>query len=185
MKPITFLTAGAVALATTTVSADIIDLNFFLSGDQEVPANDSDAAGAGRIIFDTDTNLFSIDIMVYGITLGDLFDVGPNSTPIHIHNAPAGAAGPIVVDLGYMSDFQDDGLGIRLRVTDQLFGGTQGGVDSDPEANELALLAGDLYVNIHTNDFSSGELRGQLLPAPGSLALLAGAGLLAGRRRRE
>lgn len=58
-------------------------------------------------------------------------------------------------------------------------------VITDDQADDL--LAGLYYINIHTDDFPGGEIRGQVnaVPAPAGMALL-GAGLLAlgGLRRR-
>lgn len=178
------LAITAAAALSTAAAADIVTFDFFLSGDQEVPPVDTPAVGAAELQYNTDTQTFSIDIMVFGIELADLLDVGPNNTPIHIHNAPAGANGPIVVDLGFMGSFVEDGLGIRFQLTDQPFGGQQGNVFSDPDDNELALFAAELYVNIHTNDHPTGELRGQIVPAPASTLALASLGLLSTRRRR-
>jgi hypothetical protein len=170
--------------AGSLASAEIIEWNFFMSGQNEVPPNNSDATGAGQLLYDTDTQTFSMDIMIYGIDLADLAPAGPNGTPIHIHNAPAGQNGGIVIDLGFITPLVADGQGIRYQVTDHLFGGTFGGVSSDPNDNEAALFAAELYVNLHTNDYPGGELRGQLAPAPGALATL-GLGLLVGVRRRR
>jgi len=184
MKKSTIAAAAAFSLLAGAASADIIEYNFYVGGDQEVPPNDSDATGAGQLLYDTDTQTFSIDLVIFGIELDDLLGVGPNSSPIHIHNAPAGSNGPIVIDLGFLDDFEDFGLGIRYSVSDQLFGGTYGDITSDPNDNQAALFAGELYVNVHTVDYASGEVRGQLVPAPGAAALLGLGGLVACRRRR-
>ncbi|MEW6251295.1 MAG: CHRD domain-containing protein, partial [Planctomycetota bacterium] len=126
----------------------------------------------------------TIDMVVFGITLQELLGVGPNNSPAHIHMAPAGANGPIVVDLGFLAGgFQQSGLGIRLQIPDALFGGVQGGVNSDPATNAAALLAGNLYVNVHTQEFPGGEIRAQI-PEPAALALL-GVGLALQARRRR
>lgn len=180
------LAATAVLGAAQSAQADIAEFNFFLSGDQAVPGNDTDAAGAAQFIYDTDTDTFDLDLMVFGLELSDLSIAGPNGTPIHIHMAPAGANGPIVFDLGFFSNFFDDGLGIRFQLTGQSVEDMQGGIPPiDAAAFEAALFSSNLYVNIHTNDFPGGELRGQIIPTPGVLALLGVAGLVTGRRRRR
>jgi uncharacterized protein (TIGR03382 family) len=46
------------------------------------------------------------------------------------------------------------------------------------------LLAGNVYVNIHSQAFPGGEIRGNLIPTPGAVALVGLAGLAMGRRRR-
>jgi len=175
----------ALSLAAAVQASEIIIFNFALTGAQEVPPNNSNAVGAARLEYYTETKRFDIDLMVFGIGLGDLRGVGPNLTPAHIHLAPPGVNGPIVIDLGYLSGgFKQDGLGIRLTVKDALFGGQQGGVYSDPSANEAALFAGNLYANVHTNAYPGGQIRGQIVPEPSVRVLVAALGVLAVLRRR-
>lgn len=91
----------------------------------------------------------------------------PASPGAHIHNAPAGSNGPIV--FGFSSGAWD------------LNGSATWNDLSQSHVDEL--FAGNLYINFHTTAFPGGEVRGQIVPTPGTLAL-AGVGLLAISRRR-
>jgi MYXO-CTERM domain-containing protein len=185
-RALTALAVCAPLALADFASAGIIEFNFNLDGGQEVPANNSTAVGSGQLLYDDSDMTFDLDLMVFGITLAELHGAGPNSSPVHIHLAPPGANGGIVIDLGFFDSFEVSGQGIRLQITNALFGGTMGGVTSNPAANQAALFAGNLYVNIHTMNFNGGEIRGQIpaIPAPGALALL-GAGVITARRRRD
>ncbi|MFG0273457.1 MAG: CHRD domain-containing protein [Phycisphaerales bacterium] len=180
--------AGAACALAAPSDGAFITANFPLSGAQEAPPNDADAFGVGTIVVDTTAKTFNLDLFVVGIGLTDLLGVGPNSSPVHIHNAPAGANGPIVIDLGFFGSFVEDGLGITLSLRDIAFGGVQGGISSDIDSNLEQLFLGALYVNIHTNDFPGGEIRGQIvgpeIPTPGAAWLFALGGFVALRRRR-
>lgn len=172
--------------AASTADAQIIRRNFMLDGSQEVPPNSSTALGFARLVVDASTGLYELDLFITGIGLGDLRGAGANSTPLHIHNAPVGVNGGIVVDAGFHSGgFVAEPGGIRAIVHHQPFGGVQGLLNGPPIATNIAnLLAGNLYLNVHTNAFPGGEIRGQAIPAPSALALLAIGGLVAARRRR-
>lgn len=187
MKTIGLCTVATIALAASA-NAAILSANFGLSGAQEVPANGSSELGIGAIDYDTTTNTFDMTLFVVGIPLSELRPTGPNATPVHIHLAPAGANGPIVIDLGFLASFQQDGLGISLTAMGVTAGGTYGGVISDPATVIQAFIDGNLYVNIHTESFPGGEIRGQIprlpIPTPATATLMGIAGLVAAKRRR-
>lgn len=179
--------AVGLALAATSTNAQMIVRNFPLSGAQEVPPNASTATGFARLTVDVATGLYELDLFVTGIALADLRGAGPNASPLHFHNAPVGVNGGIVVDAGFHAGgFVAEPGGIRATVHHQLFGGMQGGLNGPPVATNIAnLLAGALYLNVHTNAFPGGEIRGQAVPAPSAAVLLAIGGVVAARRRRR
>jgi hypothetical protein len=71
---------------------------------------------------------------------------------MHFHEGPRNVAGPIVVDLTSSIDTNEDGV---------LFAQGTASVD---QAFVDALLAGNIYVNVHTALNPSGEVRGQVIP---------------------
>lgn len=186
MNTRTLSALAALSIGAASASAGIVTTNFMLSGDQEVPPNSSNALGVATIDYDTTADTFDITVLVVGIGLADLRPAGPNGTPIHIHLAPPGSNGGIVIDLGFLASFQQAGLGIEYTATGVAAGGTFGAVNSDPATVQQAFRQGNLYVNIHTNAFPGGEIRGNIppIPTPATAALIGAAGLLAVGRRR-
>jgi hypothetical protein len=155
--------AAAVALAAGAVAAEEFVFYAYISGDNEVPGNDSPALGFMAGVYDDVANTFAFNWNITDNLIGD-----PSAPGAHIHNAPAGANGPIV--FGFASGAWD--LTGSALWTDL----TQEHVD--------ALFASELYINFHTTAFPGGEVRGQIVPTPGVLAL-AGSGLLFAARRRR
>ena len=118
-----------------------------LSGANEVPAVGTAAAGNVFVGLTAATN----EITVFG-SFGGL---GSAYTGSHIHNAAIGANGGIIQDLATDATIAPDGLSGNYDALSTTFTLT------DPA--EAALLAGELYINVHTTGNGSGEIRGQLL----------------------
>jgi hypothetical protein len=110
-----------------------------LEGSQEVPAVTSSATGTGWFVLNADATELTYHITFSGLTLA----------ASHFHMAPAGTAGGVV----------------RAITFD---GNTASGVwretDDQPLTSELVadLVAGNIYVNIHTSANPGGEIRGQV-----------------------
>jgi hypothetical protein len=114
-------------------------VSFVMSGANEVPPNDSTATGDGTASLNLLTNLLTLHYEFSGLS--------SDQTAAHIHMAPAGMNGPVIIPLPNGSpvdgEFQLDA------------------------AQAEAFLAGNLYVNVHTTMFPGGEIRGQLAEEPG------------------
>jgi len=110
------------------------DFTVALSGDEEVGGGDPDGSGIARVDFGGDQVCFIID-------LTGVEDV----TAAHIHAAPAGVNGPIVIDF----DIPNNGL--------------EGCVTSDRQLmRQILRNPAGYYVNVHSVPFPAGAVRGQL-----------------------
>jgi len=161
--------AAVCAVTTTSIcAAEIIVFNFTLDGEQEVPSVDTPGWGTAEVTINTTTGLLEWDVEYH-----DLIGL---STAAHFH-------GP--ADFGENAGIQVDmaGPGAEFGV----HSGTLIGSATIDATQIQDLLDGLWYVNIHSNEFSPGEIRGQVvqaLPAPGAVALL-GIATLAGCSRRR
>ena len=131
------LAAVSVVLAAYCGTAISQELKIALSGSHEIPPVTTSATGAAVINVGADKAV-----------RGSVTVSGLSPTAVHIHEAPAGKNGPIVIPL------------------------TQTGPDvwSVPENIKLtdvqfeSFKAGNLYVNVHTVANRGGEIRGQIKP---------------------
>jgi hypothetical protein len=106
---------------------------------------DSDAVGTATAV--VRGNLFTVSGQFDGLT-SPLMDAG-DAGPAHVHEAPVDEDGPIVFPIAV--DAAGDMRSGRLSVSRPLAG------------DELAALeAGDYYVNVHSQSYPAGEIRGQL-----------------------
>lgn len=154
---------AAALFAATPASATLFQLTASLDGAQETPPVATPATGSATVTFDDTTNLMSWTISFSGL-LGTM----SNS---HFHGpAPVGSPAGVRVGIPFTAGVQADTL-----------------IGSATISNAFAteLLGGLWYINIHSNLYPGGEIRGQvtLVPEPGTLLLLAGGiSLLAMRR---
>jgi hypothetical protein len=109
----------------------------------------------GDAFFDIEGNTIR-----YLIEVEDIDDV----TLAHIHNGDDDTAGPIVVEL-----FNAGTEPVSFTDRDELIEGSftvadlqAGGGITTIDALIDAMEAGTVYVNVHTTDHSSGEIRGQI-----------------------
>jgi CHRD domain/Dockerin type I domain len=110
-------------------------MNVVLEGSQQVPPLVTQAQGGGTATYDATTRLLALDLNVTGLESAE--------TVAHVHGPAArGANAGVLINL-------NTGL---PKVQTAMLDATQEGY----------LLAGQLYVNIHTAGNGSGEMRGQL-----------------------
>jgi hypothetical protein len=128
-----------------------------LSGSEEVPAADTEAQG--QAIFQLNE---AGDAIHYKLIVANIDDVQMS----HIHLAPAGSNGGIVVWLypdappPQLIEGRTDGILAEGTITAaNLVGALAGQSISDLVAE---IMAGNTYVNVHTIDFPGGEVRGQI-----------------------
>ena len=126
-----------------------------LSGQDEVPAVDTDAVGLATLSLNPSQTALDFKVLTYGLEA---------TTMSHIHVGAQGVNGPPVVFLFGPEDpgVDQDGLLSEGTITEEdllevpdLFDGTmQSLVDG--------LRAGTMYVNVHTESNPAGEIRGQV-----------------------
>jgi hypothetical protein len=176
----------SLVLSAPLASAAPITVEVPLSPQLEVPSipdgtgpGESQAAGLAQITFDP---AFPDDGITFVLNLTNI------DTPLqqgHIHLAPPGVNGPIAVDFFHF-----------IGTPSQIFGALvvlpgEASLRAGRTWQEVidAIQAGEAYVNVHTQEFQGGELRGNFeaaVPEPAMLVLLgAGLSLLALRRRSE
>jgi hypothetical protein len=172
MKQSCYSFLAAAGLLAVPAAADVIEIDISPPGTSPgiglSPANEphavtSDGSGGeifGGITFDTDTRVLAYTFG-YGLVAGFTNTTGP-ATAAHIHGpALVGGTAPPIHDFFAVMDHlpagypADGGLIV-------------GSVTLDP-ASAAQLRAGRLYINIHTEDYPAGELRGQLIEVVGNL----------------
>lgn len=132
--------AAALAFAAAPAFAEVINLKAELKGSSEVPPNDSPGTGTLEGTFDTDTKVLTWTITYEGTT-------GP-VTAAHFHGpaTETAAAAPILPLEGDLASPINGNATL-----------------DDQQATDLQ--GGAWYINLHTEQYPDGELRGQVMKA--------------------
>lgn len=125
-------------VTVTVLNSPTIDVA--VSAAEVFPRTDSGATGAGQLTFN----------LVTGAVTGGVTLTGITATLAHIHHGIAGTNGPVIVDF------------VRSGTDPNRWDAEAGGTLTADQVS--ALLAGQLYVNVHTAAFPNGEIRGQIRP---------------------
>ena len=193
--------AAAMLMTAPLAQATLIHFHFNLSGANEVPANSSTGTGSGDFDLDTTAQTLTGHIVFSGLvgTTG----LNGTTTASHIHCCLAspfltgvnvGVATVVPAfpgfPLGVTSGTDDFVLDLSsASAYNPAFVTLQGSLANAEAAFIAGLRAGETYLNIHTNGFPGGEIRGFVaVPEPMTTSLLvlglAAAGFVSRRRRR-
>lgn len=197
MKLPTLLTSGAALLFASIAQAHTVVYTAILTGPAEAPPNASPGIGSATVTFDLDLVTMRVEASFSGL-------IG-NVTASHIHGATAVAGTGTAGVMTQTPSFTGFPLGVTSGTYDHTFDMTQassynasfvtaqGSLSNALNAFIAALDDGKAYLNIHTNSFPGGEIRGFLIeeaaavPEPASYATLLALGALGAvalRRRR-
>jgi hypothetical protein len=113
------------------------ELKVTLTGSQEIPPVTTSASAVGVITVAADKSV-----------RGSVTVSGISPTATHIHEAPAGTNGPIVIPL--------------VKTGDNVWTVPEGAKMTDAQFDSYK--AGNLYYNVHSATYKGGELRGQIKP---------------------
>lgn len=148
-KSIKHLFARVAPLALLLLSANLYaehqPMSISLNGSSEVPPVETSATGMGEIAVLPDRTVN-----------GSIKVSGLDPTMAHIHEGAPGKNGPAIITL---TKTANDSFAVPAdaRLT---------------EAQYASYMAGNLYVNVHSAKYPDGELRGQLLGKPVTVAPL-------------
>ena len=135
--PVARLLIASTALSLLAGAAFAKDVKVSLTGTEETPPVTTSAAGEGKISIAKDHTV-----------KGEIKTTGINGVAAHIHVGAPGQSGPPIITLTKGAD----------------------GSWSVPEGSKLtdeqfaSFTSGNLYVNVHSPDHRSGEIRAQLKP---------------------
>lgn len=149
ISSIIFIFAFTISLVPSSVYSQegkgVKAFTAILNGGQEVPINESPAFGVAFMTFEDDEKLLH-----YSITFTDVFLVG-SETAAHFH-APANPG---------------ENAPVLFPITPVPGNPKNGSVGPLTRKQIRDLEKGLFYLNIHTDAFPGGEIRGQVLPVRG------------------
>ena len=140
MRPHTLLVALSI-LSLTTAAAFGQTLGAVLTGAGEVPPTTSPGFGNATVTFDSTRQNITVTITVTNL--------GSPIIAAHIHEAPAGQPGNVVIGFTPLSSFVNGKLTGTFPIASDV-------------AQRMLQNPSNFYVNVHTDQFPNGAVRGQL-----------------------
>lgn len=133
----------------------VMNFRTHLSGDNEVPPVDTDATG--QFILQYKDGEFKYKLIVANIR---------NVRGAHIHLGAAGSNGGVIIPLFGVASTPAENIpnGILAEGTFNAvsIGGPLSGAEDKVKALLMAIMNGNTYVNVHTEENKPGEIRGQI-----------------------
>ncbi len=162
------LVGAAVAVVAVRADDETTSWVAVLSGDNEVPARDTQGRGVAAFHLSEDGQSIQYRLIVANIE---------NVIASHIHIGPAGVSGPVVIFL--FGSAAPGGGRVNGPIAEGVLtaAGLVGPLAGHPFSDLIdAMNTGNAYVNVHTNDgvdgantgpgdFPGGEIRGQVMVA--------------------
>lgn len=140
-----FVLATATGVAWTIgAQAAPVSFKVSLTGAQQVPPVTTSATGTADMTWDAGTRVVTWDITTSGLS--------SEATMAHFHEGAAGKNGNVVIWLSKQGT--------------PISGAIKGQATLTADQAK-AFEAGDWYINVHTKDHPSGEIRGQVTPPKG------------------
>ena len=155
MKRVLFSSALLILFTFSNMIASSNRLHFTvsLSGENSVPPVTTNATGTATLSLSEDLTELEYHITIEGLT----------PTAAHFHNGAFDGTGSVVKTLDFGSSFTISGIWSSNDLTEPL----------TPEL-VIELMAGRIYLNIHTADNPTGEIRGNAVGFPGGFVILNG-----------
>ena len=133
--------------------ATVAEFRVQLSGSEEVPPVDTKATGSAEFTAP------HFDSIVYSVNVSNM----DNVTAAHIHSGKTGANGPILVTLFKTespSSKPINGILASGNITNADLEGPMAGKTLIDLTKAMEL--GETYVNVHSEEYPNGEIRGQI-----------------------